>query len=629
MQHSPNNTHILALNVSRPEQVSLNIFDLIDSICQDFRAELKQRQAPALEKWLTKVPEEAQGNLFHNLLETEIAWRRRCGEQPSSDEYLQRFPQFARQVRKAFDEQTLLSLDARHSTPHDGITGSLNDESHFGSDELNSEYPAASRLGDYELVRELGRGGMGVVYEAKHLKRGNRVALKTLPTGVHGQEINADRLHNFRREFRSLAEINHSNLVGMQTLEVDGSQWFFTMDLIEGTEFLNYVRPQNRLDEVRLRSALKQLAVGIIFLHENGIVHRDLKPSNVLVEPDGRVLILDFGLVAQLQHVGDATATGSAMFAGTPRYAAPEQMFGERTEATDWYAFGTMLYEALAGHPPFTASSQVELLQNKQRENPLPLAGRNEVDQQLAKLAEQLLKREPELRPNARQVAETLQLESGTSAPPADPHRERTGVLTRDDEPLLIGREKQLAQLEEARQAWSNNNASAVVWIIGKSGEGKSSLARKFLSPFRSGGQALVFSGRCYDRESVPFKALDCLMEPLAQFLKSWDADEIGNWLPTNTSALARIFPALRRVPQIDNMIASRSAPPGEKYIRDQAFSAFRQLLVSIGQQIPIILFVDDLQWGDADSCCNLLEPVATTRCATRHVVGQHQERRA
>ena len=104
----------------------------------------------------------------------------------------------------------------------------------------------ASRLGDYRLIRELGRGGMGVVFEAVHLVRGDRVALKLLP------DVDGARLYRFKREFRSAADISHPNLIGLHSLESDGAQWFFTMDLLQGVDFLQYVRPGGRLDEARL-----------------------------------------------------------------------------------------------------------------------------------------------------------------------------------------------------------------------------------------------------------------------------------------------------------------------------------------------------------------------------------------
>jgi serine/threonine protein kinase len=118
---------------------------------------------------------------------------------------------------------------------------------------------------------------MGVVFEAVDVRRGNRVALKMLP------QVDGPRLYRFKREFRSAADLSHPNLIGLHSLEVDGAQWFFTMDLIEGVDFLDYVRPSNQLDTARLSSAVSQLASGVMALHRNHIIHRDLKPSNVMV----------------------------------------------------------------------------------------------------------------------------------------------------------------------------------------------------------------------------------------------------------------------------------------------------------------------------------------------------------
>ena len=278
----------------RQDQFSLNLFDLVDTVCKKFRAERKAGNTSRLEDWIGKVPEKAQPQLFRNLLDTEIKLRQRQGESPTSREYLKRFPQFSSQIRQVFDESTMGSME-------EGIPGLPTIPHRRRTSREPLTIPEANRLGDYELIRELGRGGMGVVYEARHRETGNQVALKTLPTGGHGQEVNADKLYRFRKEFRRLSEINHPNLVGMQTLEVDGDQWFFTMDVIDGTDFLSYVRPGDQLDESRLRDALEQLARGVLALHRRGIIHRDLKPSNVLVADDGTVSILDFGLV-----VGDA-----------------------------------------------------------------------------------------------------------------------------------------------------------------------------------------------------------------------------------------------------------------------------------------------------------------------------------
>lgn len=595
-------------------QVSINVFEQIDTICAEFRKQYRAGKRPDISAFLPKVNEQAQSVLFRNLISTEIRLRRQNGDTPKSSDYLKRFPQFANIIRQEFDESTMGSMDF-NVDPENGSTGTASQFVSDGTQTRTFEEPAASRLGDYELIRELGRGGFGVVYEARHIKQKNKVALKTLPTGSDGQEINADRLHKFRREFRTLSEINHPNLVGMQTLEFDGNQWFFTMDLIQGTDFLSYVRPKDWLDEKHLRSSLKQLAAGIMALHDKGIVHRDLKPSNVLVEPNGRVVILDFGLVAQLQQNTDMTATRSAMFAGTPRYAAPEQMFGERSEASDWYAMGVMLYEALTGAPPFPGRNPMEVLKQKQDEDPPSISNKEDLSSDLATLADALIKRDPKQRLTTNQIAQQLQLDLEStkqqSAGSTDDEDIDLDAIP-EEEIELIGREKQLAQLESAKQQLLETRKPVVCWITGLSGEGKSALAEKFLAPIRRGTEMLVLSGRCYDRESVPFKVIDSQIDSLVRYLRSLPDEEVAMLLPPDIGMLARIFPVLNRVAAIREKSAGQVGGFDQQQIRNLAFAAFRDLLSNIGNSVPVIMFVDDLQWGDADSAeafVNLLSP--------------------
>ena len=600
------------------DQVSINVFEIIDEICREFRKAWKSSQVTDIAKYVERVNESAQPILFRNLLNTELKLRFRKGESPTSSEYLKRFPQFAHIIRQEFDESTMGSFELADGTPEDSAgTAVVEPVSAVDSEADHTrtyDELAASRLGDYELIRELGRGGFGVVYEARHVKQQNRVALKTLPTGTDGQEVNADRLHKFRKEFRTLSEINHPNLVGMQTLEFDGTQWFFTMDLVKGTDFLSYVRPNDWLDEKHLRSSIKQLAAGIMALHDKGIVHRDLKPSNVLVEPNGRVVILDFGLVAQLQQNPDMTATRSAMFAGTPRYAAPEQMFGQRSEASDWYAMGVMLYEALTGAPPFPGRNPMEVLQQKQNEDPPTLSGRDDIPTDLATLADTLLRREPSHRATTSHIAQELKLDLESTKLPSAGSTDDDGVTLDpfpDEELELIGREEQLAQLEAAKQQLLATRKPVVCWITGLSGEGKSALAEKFLAPIRRGKEMLVLSGRCYDRESVPFKAIDSFIDSLVRFLRSNAGQKHRSNLPADTAFLARLFPLLNRVESVAETKIPEFASTEPEKTRARGLHAFRELLVKISIETPIVLFIDDLQWGDADSAKALSEIIA------------------
>ena len=286
---------------------------------------------PDIPSYLDRVTLGSKDTLFRNLLLCELERLHDQGERPRTEDYLERFPEFSGIVREVFLETTVSSL----------VSG----RGHVEIARVHQKTLPASRLGDYRLICELGRGGMGVVFEAVHVRRGNRVALKMLP------QVDGPRLYRFKREFRSAADLSHPNLIGLHSLEVDGAQWFFTMDLIEGVDFLDYVRPSDRLDRARLNAAVSQLVSGVMALHSNHVIHRDLKPSNVMVTRDGHVILLDFGLVIETELSGRSQSIDR--IEGTPSYMAPEQAAGLAvTPACDWYAVGVMLYEALSGNLP-------------------------------------------------------------------------------------------------------------------------------------------------------------------------------------------------------------------------------------------------------------------------------------
>ncbi len=293
-----------------PRESTAVPFDQVVALCDNFTKEWEPGQRPNISSYLLRAVDGARETLLLNLLQNEIQRRRKVGESPRAEEYIEQLPRYASLVRKVFLESTSLGSGTQ-SDPSAGIS----DSAPLG----------ARRLGDYHLLRELGRGGMGVVYEAVHVHRGDRVALKMLP------QVEGAQLYRFKREFRSAADISHPNLIGLHSLESDGAQWFFTMDLIEGVDFLDYVRPAGQLDLARLRSALAQLAMGAMALHGHHIIHRDLKPSNVMVTGDGHVILLDFGLVVELDQPGLSQSTDK--IAGTPAYMAPEQAAGHRGHA--------------------------------------------------------------------------------------------------------------------------------------------------------------------------------------------------------------------------------------------------------------------------------------------------------
>ena len=209
----------------------------------------------------------------------------------------------------------------------------------------------------FELRRQLGAGATAVVYEAFDRHADRLVALKTTHPGAPAHA------HHLRREFARMRDVTHPNLVRRGELfEADGG-CFFTMELVVGAPFVEHVRA--RPD--RLRDALTQLTRGLAALHAAGLVHRDVKPSNVLVTPAGRVVLLDFGLVAEVDEPGRGGDTDAV---GTVAYMAPEQALGRAVgPEADWYSVGVMLYEALAGRLPLSGA-QARVIVDKQRVMP-------------------------------------------------------------------------------------------------------------------------------------------------------------------------------------------------------------------------------------------------------------------
>jgi len=214
----------------------------------------------------------------------------------------------------------------------------------------------------YTIERELGSGAFGTVYSARDSDSGQLVALKQL------SRLSPAALSRFKQEFRAVQGLNHPHIVRLDALIEHASGWLIAMELVEGCDLLSYVKQSDNdpsFDEAKLRGAFSQLAQALSGLHEHGILHRDLKPANVRVAADGRVVLLDFGLVTGVESDAQSTHLGVS---GTAAYMAPEQAAGAKTltAAADWYAFGTCLYEALAGSLPFQADSPLAVMLAKQ-----------------------------------------------------------------------------------------------------------------------------------------------------------------------------------------------------------------------------------------------------------------------
>jgi serine/threonine protein kinase/tetratricopeptide (TPR) repeat protein len=501
----------------------------------------------------------------------------------------------------------------------------------------------------FRIRRRLGSGGMGVVYEAHDRQTDKVVALKAL---THTE---ASHITRFKHEFRSLADVSHPNLVALYELMSDGEYWFFTMELVNGGNFLEYVRPgykakhsqssltptllrsasgedavaadseaetqpldsirttfvddtptdisidtrlsRSRLNLDRLHLALRQLAEGLHGLHETGKLHRDIKPSNVLVSKEGRVVILDFGLVADVAGQG---LHDSISLAGTPDYMSPEQG-GQLaiSTASDWYSVGVILYQALTGRLPFSGRF-FEVMVNKQSlDPPAPAELVRGIPEELNDLCVRLLRRKPEERPTGREVLRILgHGKTGPLKPPLTP----TSVSSPLHRVPFIGRERHKRELLDAFKA-TRQGQTVTVYVHGDSGVGKTSLVRHFLDDLRAHySEVVILEGRCYERESVPYKAVDGVIDSLTKYLMALPVAKAEATMPRDVLALARLFPVMLQVDSVSNAPQREQEIPDPFTLRRRAFAALRELLGRISDRQPLVLYIDDLQWSDADS---------------------------
>ncbi len=223
---------------------------------------------------------------------------------------------------------------------------------------------------DFAVIRELGRGGMGVVYLVRQESLGRLAAVKVLRSG---DAAFGPGLRRFLDEARHLARLRHPHIVAVHEVGRDGrGEPYFVMDYVEG-EPLTAVLARGRVTPTRALAVLKQVGEAVRHAHERGIIHRDLKPGNILIAEDGSAFVTDFGLARDVTEPADRTGPGGIM--GTPSYMAPEQARGQADlvgEATDVHALGAVLYEMLTGRPPYGNDRAADVLARLLREEPRP-----------------------------------------------------------------------------------------------------------------------------------------------------------------------------------------------------------------------------------------------------------------
>ncbi|HEV3417918.1 MAG TPA: protein kinase [Pirellulales bacterium] len=278
------------------------------------------------------------------------------------------------------------SADPMETTPWSGL-----DSPPARADAAPAAAPG-QRFGNYELLEEAGRGGMGVVYRARHLDLDRIVALKMI---LSSRLASDDEVRRFQQEAKAAAGLRHPNIVAIHEVGQVHGQHYFTMDFVSGRS-LAKLAESGPLDPNRAARLMAAVARAVHYLHAHGIVHRDLKPSNILLEDD-EPLVTDFGLAKVFQDDREHTQTGAIL--GTPSYMAPEQARGQSAEIsprTDVYSLGAVLYELLTGRPPFREENQLNtILQVLEGEPTLPHRLNRHVPHELEQICMRALEKLP------------------------------------------------------------------------------------------------------------------------------------------------------------------------------------------------------------------------------------------
>lgn len=426
--------------------------------------------------------------------------------------------------------------------------------------------------GRYEVLDVLGQGGMGTIYRTRDLlDEGREVALKTIRTSG---PLTGELELRFKEEFRAMAMLSHPNTIDVYDYgQIDASTRYLTMELVPGQELAERIRGhQLPLDEVY--ELLIQLLQAMQFIHSRLYVHRDIKAENIRIRDDGKLKLMDFGLMERLGR----PSTGKIV--GTPGYLPPEVVRGGVIDATsDLYSIGCLAFEMITGRLPFGGANVVEVIRAHLHTPPPSLASlRPDVPVRLEQIVSRLLAKEPRGRyMQAVDVIEDLADLAGLTLM-GETLEQRKSYLTSGP---LVGREQELVVLREALgQAIAGHGRSVLVGA--PAGVGKSRLVQELLLHAKL-VDVVTLHCQCTETGLAPYEPLATALRPLLALSGP------GEWSPF-AAALGAILPEVR--------------PPGAEPepTKQEVYAAMVGWLTAVSRRLPLVLFFDDLHWSDAQS---------------------------
>jgi predicted ATPase len=549
---------------------------LIELVHIDLELRLKAQEAARVEEYLARYPDLADDRAVTlALIAAEYDLRQRHESGLTLDEYLQRFPQFRSELPREIAGPTVMAGETPHVPADPGAE-------------------APPEVAGYEVLGLLGRGGMGVVYQARQHSLDRGVALKFLPAECAQDPV---WLARFRAEALTASSLNHPNICTIYDTGETTDRPFLSMELIQGRTLEELVGQRRPVEEVA--RLIGQAARALAAAHAAGVVHRDIKPTNLMVRDDGIVKVLDFGLARRLAPAGTggpASAgreTDPGTRVGTLLYMSPEQARAEPVgPATDIFALGLVLYELATGQHPFLADAEFSILHAIAAQPPLPPARLNpEVPAALDALILQMLAKDPRLRPPAAEVDAVLAELTEDRSPLPEHLRPASG------RPPTVGCRQERSALGAGFESAAAGRG-LLVCVTGEPGLGKTTLVEDFLAELAAGSRPhRVGRGRCSERLAGA--------EAYLPFLEVLDSLLQGDGGPAAAQMLKLLAPTwyvqLAPLAAADPSLAGNRAE-AEGASQERRKRELGVFLRELSRLCPLVLFLDDIHWADPSS---------------------------